>query len=643
MPSYVYFDFETKSSVDLSKQGLYNYMNAPDADIVCLSLQLNDGETFLWHPGLKLPELMTIGVQKANTVFVAFNAYFDWNIWNKLGKKYNFPYLALGQILDLKALCARYGYPQNLAITSEVLRLTEQKDTRGKLLMKKISMPPFEYTQQELLEYYDYCRQDSHMLYDLHLALPVSHLSDQEQKIWQMTVNINDTGIPVNVHLAHEVLLVTRAYQDEQSKILPELTDGLVTKVTQIQRIKQWCIEHGYAIDNMQAPTLEKAIKDPLIPKEVKEILILRRDLGKSSLAKYERVEESHYKGRIYDNLVYHGTLTGRYSGKGFQIQSLPRNSLNDQQIEETMAAFYDLSILDEDRDPVKAARELIRPTIQVKPPHVIMAADYTAIENRLLSWYAEDDRTLNLFRKGLDQYIDMASALARKDYDNITKEERRKGKIIILGCGYGMGPAKFRNIADSMDWPMSLEDATTVVAMYRYKYKKNVLLWSALHKAAVSAIRNPIVPYAVSNKCVFMTQIDHTGINWLTIALPTGHKLFYNSPHMKKGKYGPIIAFKGMNTTTHKWATLTLLPTKIINNIVQATARDILMTAQLNLIKHGFKVIGSLHDEIIIEHHDDSEDDYNKMLSIMVEPIVGLPNLPLAVDGYKGLYYRKF
>ena len=641
MYNYVYFDFETKSSIDLQKQGLYNYMNAPDADIVCLSLRVNNSKTFLWHPGLDLPDVMTIGIYKVNTIFVAFNAYFDWHIWNKLGKKYDFPYLALGQLLDLKALCARYGYPQNLADAGKILGLTEQKDTRGKLLMKKISMPPFDYTQQELLDYYDYCRQDSYMLYDLHKALPANRLSAHEQKIWQMTVNINDTGIPVNTHLAHEVLRVTKVYQDEQSKILPELTDGLVTKITQVQRIKQWCIEHEYSIDNMQGPTIEKAIKDPLIPKEVKEILILRRDLGKSSLAKYERVKESQYKGRIYDNLVYHGTLTGRYSGKGFQIQSLPRNNLNDQQIKETMDAFYDLSILE--RDPVKAARELIRPTIQVKPPHIIMAADYTAIENRLLSWYAEDNKALQLFRNGLDQYIDMASALARKDYNDITKEERRKGKIIILGCGYGMGPAGFRATADSMNWPMSLEEATTVVSIYRYKYQKNVLLWKALYNAAQHAVRNPNTLYTVNNKCTFMTQMDRTGINWLTITLPTGHKLFYNSPHMKKGKYGPVIAFKGMNTTTHKWTTLTLLPTKIINNVVQATACDILMNAQLNLIKHNFKVIGSLHDEIIIEHYRDSENDYTNMLYLMVKSIPSLPNLPLAVDGYKGQYYRKF
>ena len=640
----IYFDFETKSSVDLKKHGLHRYMNDPDADIVCLGIQVDNAKPFLWYPGM--PEKHTyidkiINKIQPNHSYVAFNAYFDWHIWNKLGVKYGFAKLPIYKVIDLKALCARYGYPQSLDKAAKVLGLTEQKDARGKALMKKISMPPFEYTPEELQEYYAYCIQDAHMLYELHKALPADNLSMFEQNIWEMTVQINDTGIPVDVDLAKQILKVTKVYQEERSQILPELTDQAVTKVTQVQRIKEWCRGQGYTIENMQAPTLEAALKDTDMPANVREVLVMRQDLGKSSLAKFEKVIDLQYKGKMYDNLIYHGTLTGRFSGRGFQIHSLPRNSLNDEQIADTIDKFYNLEILFD--NPIVSARELIRPIIQVKWPNTIMAADYTAIENRLLSWYADDYRSLKLFRDGLDQYIDMAVTLSHKDYDNVTKEERRKGKIIILGCGYGMGPGGFKITAESMDWKMSNNEAINVVSAYRYKYQKIVQLWYALNRAAISAIQSPGTACAGNTKCSFICKTDRAGVKWLTISLPTGHNLYYNSPTLEKGKYGPIIKFMGIHPKTHKWISLSLISNKIINNIVQATARDVLVSAKLALAYNGFNIIASLHDEIIINHPSDSKADFADMINIMVAPVKGLAGLPLAAEGYIGKYYRKF
>lgn len=635
---HIYFDFETRSGADLTKQGLYNYVHNAHSDIVCLSYMFDGGEVKLWTPGMPVPDFIQ-NIPK-DCIFIAFNAYFDWKIWNMIGPAYSFGTLPKEQVLDLRALCARYGYPQSLNIACKTLGLSEEKIAQGKYLIKKICCPPFKHTEAELLEFYEYGKQDTRLLYLMHKALPTAYLTPNEQRIWEHTVDINETGIPVNVSMAEMIKRVTEVYQEAHAERLPELTDGKVTKITQIQRIKLWCQTQGYMVENMQAPTIEKSLEDPYIPPNVKELLIMRRDLGKSSLAKYSKILAMQYNGRIYDTLNYHGALTGRYSGKGFQTQSLPRNSLDDKAIETALEKFQDLSILD--GDPIITAKELVRPTINVELPYSLIAADYTAIENRVLAWYANDEKTLQLFRDGQCQYTDMAAFLIGKSTNDISQEERRKGKIIILGCGYGMGPKTFRKTADSMGWEMSESEAIHTVSQYRYKYKKVVNMWYDLIKKATQAISTPGI-VTMSYNCKFVYTADRNGTYWLVLTLPTKRHLFYNSPKIEAGSYGPIIKFKGMNPYTRKWDRLTLLLTKLINNIVQGTARDILVESQMTLQNAGYKIVLSLHDEIVIEHEYASTDVLHQIIKIMTDTPKTLTGLPLNADGYIGQYYRKF
>jgi len=636
MIDYLYFDFETKSGVDLTKCGIYPYVYDDLADIVCLSYKFGSEDTKLWLPGMPAPDF----TQYDAIAYLAFNAYFDWKVWNVLGPKYDFKSMPITKIIDLQALCARYGYPKKLDTVAKVLKLKDQKETQGKLLIKKICCPPFKHTEQDLLDFYDYCIQDTQMLRELHKALPSNTLSKFEQNVWQMTVDINETGLPVDIPAARQIKKVAQVYQEAQAERLPDLTKGQITKITQTQRIKKWCREQNYSIENTQEATVKKAIEDPNIPANVKELLTMRRDLGKSSLAKFSKAIDMQYNNRLYDTLNYHGTLTGRFSGKGFQIHSLPRNSFNDEQIKEALAKFYDLSILY--ADPIATARELIRPIIRAEEGHSIVAADYTAIENRLLSWYADDTRSLDLFKQGADQYIDMAVTLVAKEYAEITGNERRQGKIIALGCGYGMGPTAFQKTAASLGWEMSISMATDVVSKYRYKYKKIVDMWYAYARAAMTVVNKPGT-YEYIHKCTFKCQKDRNETNWLCITLPTGHILYYNNPIIEQKQYGPVITFEGIDPYTHKWARLTLLHTKLINNIVQATARDILVHSKLELKKAGYTIVASLHDEIILHQSNATEQTLNDTIKIMTKPPKSLGTVSLAAAGYVGPYYRKF
>jgi DNA polymerase len=639
--SLIGIDFETRSEVDLKKHGSIKYLAGNDADIICMGYKIDDQPTQIWKPGDDLPAFIEPKPHK----LYAFNAQFDMAVWNILGKKYNFPDTMPSQWIDVMAICGRFTYPQSLEKAGAVLGLKQQKNPRGKVLIKKICTPPYVYTHEELMEFHEYCRRDVDSMYEMLQALPASKLSSDEQKIWELTVKINLTGLPIDVEAAKVIYKLTEIYKEDMNELLPALTDNVVTKATQAARITKWLVQQGVKTSNLQAATVEKLLKRLDLPDNARTVLQLRQELGKSSTAKYLRLIEQTHKGRIYNNLRYYGSNTGRWSGMGFQLLNLPRSDVKDAQ--PIIDQFKNYEIID--HDPVNAAKSIVRGMICAPEGKLLCFVDYTGIENRGLAWVADDQNTLQLFRDGLDQYKDMASYLFKKDYNDVTDQERYDGKQLVLGCGYGLGYKGYAKRAEC-----DLETAHRGVTAWRSRYYKVVNLWYACKKCASLALNHPGhmfseasvkdhltgIPVTVDTKCRFKVIRDRNKNKWLQMTLPSGRNLYYNEPEFRNGDYGLEVTAMGINPYTKKWDRMKIIPGRFVENIIQALSRDILAEGKLALDRAGYKIIGSVHDEIILEVDGvfPIQDVYNRMCTMPA----WADGLPLAAEGVIEKRYRK-
>ena len=626
-------DFETRSSVSITK-GKHRYLNDSQADIICFSFKVEEGPVFLWHPGQKLPEF---ALRPQPYYFYAFNAQFDMAVWNILGKKYGMVPTVPSQWIDVMALCGRFTFHQSLEEAGNDLKLEVKKNKRGKALMKLICQPPFVYTHQDLMEFYEYCKTDTESMYEMLNALPASKLSAEEQRAWELTVKINNTGIPVDIPAVKQILKVTEVYKQEQSLRLPDLTEGKVTKATQGKRILEWLRDNGLKIPNLQAETVTEMLERLDLKPDVKLMLELRQELNRSSTAKYAKLMDLAYKGRIYDNERYYGSTTGRWAGMGFQLKNLPRSKVKDA--EPIIKAFLDLSIIEE--DPINAAKSVVRGMICAPPGKMLCAADYASIEYVGLLWAAGDLNSLKDFEAGLDQYIQMAQFVYNnKPYKDITPEERYFGKQLILGCGYGLGAKGFLEYAIKNGLEITFSEATTGVNAYRTKYVSVPQFWYKCRGAALNALTYPKSEFSVGAS-KFKLVKDRAGTRWLRLTLPSGRPLYYNKPMVMAGKYGDEVTAMGINPYTKKWDRMSIIPGRFAENIVQALARDVLLNGLFNLDDAGYKIIGTVHDEIIVEVPKEPNCLEDVVGLICKRPAWAL-DMPLRAEGMFEKRYRK-
>lgn len=635
--SLIQMDFETKSRVDLPKHGAVKYFSDYYADIIFLWYKIEQEEPGIWHPGDPLPDFMK---DPSEHTFWAFNAIFEFRAWNMLGVvKHNFGVLPLENLIDVMAVCGRFAYPQNLDRAGEVLNLKMQKDKHGKALIKKICCPPFNYTHQEFYDFMQYGKRDVESMYEMTYALPATRLSDREQAVWEVTQRINLRGLPIDIKAVEQILKVTEAYKLEQNTLLPDLTGGSVTKATQAKRIKNWLNHNGIPIPNLQAGTVEKYLAKKDLPSDAKLLLILRQELGKSSTAKYQKLLDQTHNGRLYDNLRYAGANTLRWAGLGFQLHNLPRSKVKDAQ--PIIDKFYDLSIIED--NPINAAKSIIRGMICAPDGKLLLFIDYSSIENRLLAWTAEDEVKIQRFRDGFDEYKDMASHMFLVPYDKVNDEQRSFGKMLVLGCGYGLGHVGFAENAAGWGVSISLVEANNAVKAYRKSYNKVVRLWYDCKDAAINAILHPGHEFIV-NKLVFKVIRDKNGQPWLSNMLPSGRAIYYNDPQIGEGKFGAEPNSMGINPYSKKWGRHKIIPGRFVENVVQALARDVLADAKLALYDQGYDLIGSVHDEVIIEVNDDI--DKNKTLDevelVMCTSSPWANDLPLKAEGVVEKRYRK-
>lgn len=641
----IIIDFETYSPEPIDA-GVVRYSKHPEADIICMAYKIDDAPTQIWTPPSKFPAELVKALATGLHKIYAHNAFFDFNIWKHVGRKYCLPTTMLDQWVDTVALVNRYGFPTSLEKAGEVLNLPIQKQKSGTALIKKICVPTkdgrrpqmgYEYTQTEMAQFVAYCKDDVNATYHLVKAMPSDTLAPKEYKIWLLTQKMNLLGLPIDAETADKIFMYIDGFTEDLVKTMPKLTDGMVQKPTQAKRIIEWCATQGLNLDNLQAGTVDQLIAQPDLPANIRKVMQLRQMLGRSSTAKYRKISEMIYDGRVHGNLQYHGAHTGRWAGRGLQLQNLPRAKVKDP--EKYIQAFRNFESVE---DPVNVAKALIRPMICAPPGRTLIVADYSSIENRVLAYCADDQKTLKLFKQDLDQYKDMASFLYNTTYKAVTKDQRQLGKVIVLGCGFGMGGYKFQEVAQGWGIELSAAEAAWAVDAYRSKYPKVKQLWYSARNSMVNALRSPGSVFKINHVATVKYAKDRNGTPWLIVMLCSGRSILYYKPFIDpEGGLG----YHGINPYSKKFDKLRMTPGTCAQNIVQALARDCMAEGLLNVDERmpEIDLIGTVHDEALGETDEERGNEvtlaeFNKNLC----DIPWAPGLPVKAEGYIAKRYRK-
>lgn len=640
-------DFETYSEVDIGKAGMYNYVADPSTRALCLAYRIAGQKTKLWVEGDPIPESWKDITPK--TKIYGINVAFDFYIWNGCFRKAypEVPEISLSQCIDISAIALRCKMPASLDKLARTLGCDNQKLAIGKQLIRLCCTPGHNPKIEHFQDLHKYCIADVDATSEILSKLPVDELTDTEQKLWELTARMNRTGVPIDIEAVQGIIKYLARYTAELKKELPVLTNGAVMTPGQTARMKKYCLDHGVNIPNMQADTVTKYLEKD-IPENVKRLLEIRQMAGRTSVTKFLKLDELKHKSEKYGwvvqgNLLYYGAGTGRWAGRGFQYHNLPRAKVDNPQEYIDRFLANDPTI----EQPIKTASALIRPMIKAPEGFKLLVSDYSSIENRVLAWMCDDQKTLDLFREGKCQYIDMASFMYNIPYEQVDKksEQRQMGKAVVLGCGYMMGAARFMDVAADWGFSITLAESQGIIDKYRKRYILVKNMWFAYANAVMSAMRNP-GKVIKTHRCSISYASDRNGLKWLRIVLPSGRPLLYFDPRIEKGKYGMGVTYSGYSSTIHSMQRTTLTPGLITENIVQATARDILAAAKLRLVDAmpEAEIILSVHDEIgcvIAEKYVD-EGLMERYSEILCKKMTWCEDLPLEAVGYISERYRK-
>ncbi len=653
MNDKLWIDFETYSEVDIRKHGGLQYAIHESTQVICLAYAFDDEPVQLWTPATEFPDRIVKHALEYGKIY-AHNALFEKRIWNNvLFRDFNIAPILLKQCVDTVALCNTYTLPAALKYAGRAMGIELEKLETGVRLInkcckpnKKGEQPMFHDNPDTFKELFKYCIRDVEAMREVVNHLPRQELLPIEQEIWLMTMRMNELGLPVDVPAVEAILAYITKYSKRRMKEVSRITDGCVQTVNQIQKIKDWCFDQGLELDNLQADTIIKVLKAEGVPENVKELLRMRQELGRTSTAKYKKIKDLVCENIVHDNLQYHSTSTGRWAGRGFQMQNLPRASVDNP--EELISKFIDQAKID---DPVNASKALIRPMILAPEGQQLIVSDYSSIENRVLAWLAGDEATLQGFRDDFDQYKDMAATLYQTTEDKVTKNQRQFGKVLVLGAGYGMGVKRFGEVCEQWGMTVNEDEAKHLIGVYREKYHHIVTMWAELKQAGVRAILS-------GKKQTFglltLGTAKVNGVRWLAMKLPSGKCVYYMDPAVEDMEIPgfeymgavPTITHNGVNPYTKKWSKLKITPGRLTENAVQATAREVMAQGMLNVQNDlsYIKLVGTVHDEALglIDARLATEETM-KIFNIKLCTIPWADGgLPLKAEGYFSKRYKK-
>ena len=573
----------------------------------------------------------------------AFNAAFERTCISKyLGKKLS---PTAWQCTAVQS--AMLALPLSLDGVGEVLNIQRKKLKEGTDLVRFFSMPckatkanggrtrNLPSDEPEKWERFkDYCIRDVEAEREIRYKLRNYPIPDSEMRLYQMDQEINDRGILVDRELVENAVLCDTQYKEAVTAKAYELT-GLENPNSPVQ-IKGWLNEHGVKVESLNKKAVVSMIADA--DGEVLEVLKLRLLMAKTSVKKYEAIERSVCEdGRCHGLLQFYGAnRTGRWAGRLVQVQNLPQNHITDLELARHLVKKQQFNLIDLLYDSTPGVlSELIRTAFIPKPGTRFIVADFAAIEARVLAWFSGEQWRLQTFAEGGDIYCASASQMfgvpVIKHGEN--GHLRQKGKIAELALGYGGSVGALTSMG-ALEMGMEEEELQPLVNQWRSSNPHITNFWWDVDTAAMKAVKERTSVALGSLSFAYRSGI-------LFITLPSGRSLSYIKPRLTQNRFGrESLTYEGVGENK-KWMRIETYGPKLVENIVQATARDLLALAMLRLRDAGFEIVMHIHDEAVLEVPEgvSSVEEICEIMAVVPEWAVGLP---LRADGYECSFYKK-
>lgn len=664
-------DLETYSEVSIGKAGSYRYILDPSFEILLFAYSL-DGmpvEVIDVASGQIIPLWLKNALKNPLYIKHAYNAAFEWFALSKyLG------WLPPDQWRDTMLHALYCGYPASLDAAGKAMGLPENKKklTTGKALIRYFcvpckpsnangnrtrNLPKHDPDKWKLFKEYNGQDVVTEMEIDHRLsAFPVPAFV---QKQWETDLQMNARGVAADMELVRGALVIGAIVKSRLMTEARQLS-GL-DNPNSIRQLAQWltdATDSDAEITSVTKETVATMLKQPQ-PANVQRMLEIRQELGKTSTKKYDALETCIADdGRVRGLLQFYGAnRTGRWAGRLVQVQNLPRTYthplpparqlVKDRNIDGLRMMYGSIN---------DTLSQLIRTAFVATPGNVLIDADFSAIEARVISWLAGQEWRLEVFRTHGKIYEALASQMFHVPIEKIKKGNpeyalRQRGKVAELALGYQGGVSAMRrmDVGHNLD-DLSDDEVKGIVDRWRETNSMIRDLWNIVDSAAITVITNggaqTIRSETTDAIITLACELDViTGTRYMTILLPSGRKLYYPSPEIGVNRWGnPSVSYMGQNQTTKRWERVETYGGKLVENIVQAIARDCLAIAIENLEAQGLHVVFHIHDEVVIDTPAWADEDtmLETVTKIMTKPIPWAQALPLNADGWVDKFFKK-
>ena len=642
-------DIETYSDVDLGKCGVYRYVEG-DFHILLFAYAFDDDEVQVVDlaNGEKIPEEVRAALFDELVIKSAWNAQFERT--------------CLGRFFDTRLSpdswrcsmvhAGSLSLPLKLKTAAEALKTGQQKDDAGDRLIRYFSVPckptktnggrtrnlP-QHDREGWEKFKEYCRQDVRTERDIRKRLERFPMPETEWEYYRMDQRINDRGVRIDKDLVEQAITCDLMVTEQMTEKAYALT-GLENP-NSVSQLKQWLTERGIEASSLGKKDVAAMIEDldkNSVDAEALEMLKLRLQMAKSSVKKYQAADRYICTdGRAHGLFQFYGAnRTGRFSGRGIQLQNLPQNhisTLSEARELVKMGCFNMVESIYGNAPDILS--QLIRTMLIPRNGYEFVIADFSAIEARVLAWLAGEQWRIDAFRNGEDIYCASASKMfgVPVEKHGINGELRQKGKVAELACGYGGASGALISMG-ALDMGLKENELPDLIDDWRSSNPHIVQFWWNIEKAAIATIEDH------SDRTVGSIGIRFSD-NTLWVVLPSGRRLAYIKPKLAPNRFGRMsITYEGLGQN-NKWSRNETYSGKLVENLTQATARDLLTEAVRRMEKAGLAIVGHVHDEVILEVPQGTV-TVEQVCRIMNENPDWADGLPLDSSGYKGAYYYK-
>jgi DNA polymerase len=632
--SVIFRDVETRSVLNLAKVGAWRYAGDPSTEVLCLAYAVDDAPVRVWTPGQPIPEEFNIASADPAWLIVAHNDQFESAIEERiLIPRHGWPIVPIERHRCTMAMALAAALPGALDSAAAALGFALRKDADGARLMRAMARPRktrpdedpaaahWHDDPERRARLHEYCARDVALERELFRRLPL--LSDAEQALWALDATINRRGFPVDIKLAEAAQKIVVNAQKAIDAEVAELTDGVITSIGQVGRVQKYLEDHGHSVKGVTKRSVSAVLAHG--PGEtVARLLRLRQEGGKASANKLGTLIAMQNAGRLQGTMKFHGAATGRWSGAGFQPHNLARDQPTDSDATISAVLSGDLEKVRAIGPPLEVIGSLSRSLICAAPGKVLIGADFSAVESRVLAWLAGEEWKLDVYRRfdttgdpAIEPYCVTASRVLRRTVTPDHEEDRQLGKFTDLAFGFGGALGAFRRIAPDADFTDA--EVETFKQQWRASHPKIITYWGHLHRALLSAVRTG-TPATFKNLRAAMRAGN------LHLFLPGGRALTYPEARIVPGQFSDEIEFK--DNVRGGWLAQRGWHGSFVENVVQAISRDLLANAMPKLEAAGYPIVLHVHDEIVSEVPEGfgDPDEFARLMTVLPEWAAGLP-----------------